>query len=67
MAEQQHLDRLAQTSRMSFSGRLFNLLVTNVPGPQVRLAVLGRKPSEIVPIPFLAGERALAKSGASPA
>jgi diacylglycerol O-acyltransferase len=50
----------AQASRMNFSGRLFNLLVTNVPGPQFPLYVLGRKLSEIFPIPFLAGERALA-------
>ena len=50
----------AQASRLNFSGRLFNLLVTNVPGPQVPLYVLGRKLKEIFPIPFLAGERALA-------
>jgi diacylglycerol O-acyltransferase len=50
----------AQASRLNFSGRLFNLLVTNVPGPQFPLYVLGRKLSEIFPIPFLAGERALA-------
>jgi diacylglycerol O-acyltransferase len=50
----------AQASRMNFSGRFFNLLVTNVPGPQFPLYVLGRKLSEIFPIPFLAGERALA-------
>jgi diacylglycerol O-acyltransferase / wax synthase len=51
---------LAQASRINFSTRLFNLLVTNVPGPQFPLYVLGRKLSEIFPIPFLAGERALA-------
>ena len=50
----------AQASRMNFSGRFFNLLVTNVPGPQLPLYVLGRKLQEIFPIPFLAGERALA-------
>ena len=50
----------AQASRMNFSGRFFNLLVTNVPGPQLPLYVLGRKLREIFPIPFLAGERALA-------
>jgi len=50
----------AQASRLNFSGRFFNLLVTNVPGPQFPLHVLGRKLSEIFPIPFLAGERALA-------
>jgi diacylglycerol O-acyltransferase len=50
----------AQASRLNFAGRLFNLLVTNVPGPQFPLYVLGRRLSEIFPIPFLAGERALA-------
>ncbi|MEO8687616.1 MAG: wax ester/triacylglycerol synthase family O-acyltransferase [Solirubrobacteraceae bacterium] len=50
----------AQASRLNFSGRFFNLLVTNVPGPQFPLYVLGRRMSEIFPIPFLAGERALA-------
>src|SRR5215217_2053682 len=50
----------AQASRLNFAGRFFNLLVTNVPGPQLPLYVLGRKLKEIFPIPFLAGERALA-------
>ena len=50
----------AQASRLNFSGRFFNLLVTNVPGPQFPLYVLGRRMTEIFPIPFLAGERALA-------
>jgi len=50
----------AQASRLNFSGRLFNLLVTNVPGPQFPLYVLGRRLSEIFPIPFLAGDRSLA-------
>ena len=34
---------LAQASRLNFSTRLFNLLVTNVPGPQFPLYVLGRE------------------------
>jgi WS/DGAT/MGAT family acyltransferase len=50
----------AQASRLNFSGRFFNLLVTNVPGPQFPLYVLGRRLGEMFPIPFLAGERALA-------
>jgi WS/DGAT/MGAT family acyltransferase len=50
----------AQASRLNFSGRFFNLLVTNVPGPQFPLYVLGRRLDEMFPIPFLAGERALA-------
>ena len=33
----------AQASRLNFSGRFFNLLVTNVPGPQFPLYVLGRR------------------------
>ena len=33
----------AQASRLNFSTRLFNLLVTNVPGPQLPLYVLGRR------------------------
>jgi diacylglycerol O-acyltransferase len=50
----------AQASRLNFSGRFFNLLVTNVPGPQFPLYVLGRKLESMFPIPFLAGDRALA-------
>ena len=34
---------LAQASRLNFSTRLFNLIVTNVPGPQIPLYVLGRE------------------------
>ena len=34
---------LAQASRLNFSGRFFNLLVTNVPGPQFPLYLLGRR------------------------
>ena len=33
---------LAQASRINFSTRLFNLIVTNVPGPQMPLYVLGQ-------------------------
>ena len=50
----------AQASRLNFSTRLFNLLVTNVPGPQFPLYVLGRRMQRIFPIPFLAGDRSLA-------
>jgi WS/DGAT/MGAT family acyltransferase len=50
----------AQASRLQFSTRLFNLLVTNVPGPQFPLYVLGRRMTAIFPVPFLAGRRALA-------
>src|SRR4051794_7741777 len=41
---------LAQASRLNFSTRLFNLIVTNVPGPQFPLYLLGREMLEIVPI-----------------
>src|SRR3954470_718772 len=51
---------LAQASRLNFSTRFYNLLVTNVPGPQVPLYVLGRKVDAVFPVPFLAGDRALA-------
>jgi WS/DGAT/MGAT family acyltransferase len=51
---------LAQASRLNFSTRFFNLLVTNIPGPQVPLYVLGRKVEAVFPVPFLAGDRALA-------
>jgi WS/DGAT/MGAT family acyltransferase len=51
---------LAQASRMNFSTRFFNLLVTNIPGPQIPLYVLGRELQAIHPVPFLAGDRALA-------
>jgi diacylglycerol O-acyltransferase / wax synthase len=51
---------LAQASRVNFSTRLFNLIVTNVPGPQFPLYVLGREMEEIVPIAFLPEDHALA-------
>jgi diacylglycerol O-acyltransferase len=51
---------LAQASRLNFSTRAYNLLVTNVPGPQFPLYLLGREMEELVPVPFLAPERALA-------
>jgi diacylglycerol O-acyltransferase len=51
---------LAQASRLNFSTRLFNLIVTNVPGPQFPLYLLGREMLEIVPIAFLPENHALA-------
>jgi WS/DGAT/MGAT family acyltransferase len=45
---------LAQASRLNFSTRLFNLLVTNVPGPQLPLYLLDRPMIDAFPIPFLA-------------
>jgi len=51
---------LAQASRLNFSTRLFNLIVTNVPGPQIPLYVLGRELQDVYPVAFLPEEHALA-------
>jgi diacylglycerol O-acyltransferase / wax synthase len=51
---------LAQASRLNFSTRLFNLIVTNIPGPQLPLYVLGRKLHDLFPIAFLPTNHALA-------
>ncbi|HEX7059844.1 MAG TPA: wax ester/triacylglycerol synthase family O-acyltransferase [Solirubrobacterales bacterium] len=51
---------LAQASRINFSTRLFNLIVTNVPGPQMPLYVLGRELEEVFPVAFLPENHALA-------
>jgi WS/DGAT/MGAT family acyltransferase len=51
---------LAQASRLNFSTRLFNLLVTNIPGPQLPLYVLGRELEELFPLAFLPKDHALA-------
>ena len=50
----------ARASRLGFSSRVYNLLVTNVPGPQFPLYLLGRELLELVPVPFLAPDKALA-------
>jgi len=51
---------LAQASRINFSTRLFNLIVTNVPGPQIPLYILGRELEEVFPVAFLPQNHALA-------
>jgi diacylglycerol O-acyltransferase len=51
---------LAPTASLNFSIRLFNLLVTNFPGPQVPLYVLGRELTGVYPVGFLARRHALA-------
>ena len=51
---------LAQASRLNFSTRLFNLIVTNVPGPQFPLYLLGRELQELAPVAFLPQDHALA-------
>jgi WS/DGAT/MGAT family acyltransferase len=51
---------LAQASRVNFSTRMFNLIVTNVPGPQFPLYLLGRELQQLIPIAFLPENHALA-------
>jgi WS/DGAT/MGAT family acyltransferase len=51
---------LAQASRLNFSTRLFNLIVTNVPGPQFPLYLQGRELLELVPVAFLPEDHAMA-------
>ncbi|HMD52116.1 MAG TPA: wax ester/triacylglycerol synthase family O-acyltransferase [Solirubrobacteraceae bacterium] len=51
---------LAQASRLNFSTRLFNLIVTNVPGTQFPLYVLGREMLQAIPVAFLPENHALA-------
>jgi WS/DGAT/MGAT family acyltransferase len=50
---------LAQSARINFSTRLFNTVVTNVPGPQIPLYVLGRELQDIFPVGFLPPNQAL--------
>ena len=51
---------LAQASRLNFSTRLFNLIVTNVPGPQFPLFMLGRELIDLIPVAFLPENHAMA-------
>ena len=51
---------LGPTAAINFSPRLFNLLVTNFPGPQIPFYVLGRELTAIHPVGFLARNHALA-------
>jgi diacylglycerol O-acyltransferase / wax synthase len=44
---------LAQTSRLSFSSRSFDLVAANVPGPQFPLYLLGREVVQVGPVGFL--------------
>jgi WS/DGAT/MGAT family acyltransferase len=50
---------MAQAARLTFSTRLFNLLVTNIPGPQFPLYVRGRELVDAFPVAFLAEDHAL--------
>ncbi len=51
---------LAPTAAINFSTRLFNLLVTNFPGPQRPFYALGRELTAIHPVGFLARRHGLA-------
>ena len=51
---------LAQASRLNFSTRLFNLIVTNIPGPQLPLYLQGRELKKLIPVAFLPEDHALA-------
>jgi diacylglycerol O-acyltransferase len=44
---------LAQASRLHFSQRFANLIVTNVPGPQFPLYLMGRELLEMAPVGFI--------------
>jgi len=50
---------LAQAARINFSTRLFNVVVTNVPGPQIPLYILGRELEDCFPVGFLPPSQAL--------
>jgi diacylglycerol O-acyltransferase / wax synthase len=51
---------LRSTAGINFSTRLFNLLVTNFPGPQIPFYVLGRELIGVYPVGFLARRHGLA-------
>lgn len=51
---------LAQASRINFSTRLFNLIATNVPGPQIPIYLLRRELEDLFPVAFLPQNHALA-------
>ena len=50
---------MGQASRLVVRQRFFNLVVTNVPGPQIPLYMLGRKMTEVFPMVPLAPNQAL--------
>jgi WS/DGAT/MGAT family acyltransferase len=51
---------LGELSRLNFSTRLFNLIVTNVPGPPMPLYLLGRRLESVAPVAFLPSGHGLA-------
>jgi WS/DGAT/MGAT family acyltransferase len=50
---------LRPTAAINFSTRLFNMLVTNFPGPQIPFYVLGRELHGVYPVGFLAHRHAM--------
>jgi WS/DGAT/MGAT family acyltransferase len=50
---------LSMASRMNWSTRLFNMIVTNVPGPQFPLYLRGRELLDVIPVAFLPESYAL--------
>jgi WS/DGAT/MGAT family acyltransferase len=50
---------LAQASRMHFSPRFANVTVTNVPGPQFPLYLMGRELVEMAPVGFIVNRFAM--------
>jgi WS/DGAT/MGAT family acyltransferase len=50
---------LSMASRTHWSPRLFNMIVTNVPGPQFPIYLQGRELQELVPVAFLPDNFAL--------
>jgi diacylglycerol O-acyltransferase len=50
---------LAITARLIFTTRLFNLVVTNIPGPETALHALGRRMEGMFPLVLLARRHAL--------
>jgi diacylglycerol O-acyltransferase / wax synthase len=50
---------MAQAARLSARQRMFNLVVTNVPGPQIPLYMLGRRLERMYPMVPLAANQAL--------
>ena len=50
---------MAQAARLQARQRMFNLVVTNVPGPQLPLYLLGRRLDAMFPMVPLAANQAL--------